>query len=291
MINYALCWHLHRVIYGSLIELKRRLVAQQGIVQCISTRLEPEPKNKKREGKGKVIYACVYSPLKGTGCKRPVQNCSKCSQASRKHSCSVLVDLPVNRLDVCLVSTFNPRICAALCIAEVWVINSMWRQASRPCFWAWPSLTSLTAVFTDFSLYSLSWSDILITQWVKKKDAGVTPQKYHICTATQNSVLLGQYMPGSGIWGTFQLSASTKGEVLLPNILLWQHRQSFSLRRSSVNRKGRGTGSERVALYTCCARFVCRKYSCKLLWGMINERTKSSVDKYWGRQACFCEEL
>lgn len=51
MINYTLCWHLHRVIYGSLIELKRRLVAQQGIVQYVSTRLEPQPKNKKGGGK------------------------------------------------------------------------------------------------------------------------------------------------------------------------------------------------------------------------------------------------
>lgn len=30
MINGALCWHLHRVIYGSLIEVKRRLVATAG---------------------------------------------------------------------------------------------------------------------------------------------------------------------------------------------------------------------------------------------------------------------
>lgn len=100
-------------------------------------------------------------------------------------------------LGVCLVSTFNSSICAALCIAGVWVINPMWRQASHLCSWAWPSLFPNRS-FHDFSLYSLSWSDILITQWVKKKDAGVTPQKYHICTATQNSVLLGQFMPGLG---------------------------------------------------------------------------------------------
>lgn len=30
VINGALCWHLHRVIYGSLIEVKRRLVATAG---------------------------------------------------------------------------------------------------------------------------------------------------------------------------------------------------------------------------------------------------------------------
>lgn len=57
-----------------------------------------------------------------------------------------------------------------------------------------------------------------------------------------------------------------------------QPRQAFSLRRSSVNRKGRGTGSERVALYTCCARVVCRKYSCKSLWGMTTEQNLQQIN-------------
>lgn len=184
----------------------------------------------------------MYSSLKRAGCcKRPVQNSSYCSQSSQKHPCSALLDFPVKSLDVCLV--FPPLIlvsCAALCLAEVWVINPMWRQASCLCFLTCPSLTSQTAVFTAFSLSSLSWSDI--TQLVEKKDA---PWKYHICTATQNSVLLGQYMPFSEThsFGEPSSSASAKGKVLLPNILLWQHRRAFSL-TSSVNRKGRGRGSE-----------------------------------------------
>lgn len=34
MINCTLCWHLHWVIYGSLIELKRRVVGAVGEPDC-----------------------------------------------------------------------------------------------------------------------------------------------------------------------------------------------------------------------------------------------------------------
>lgn len=136
--------------------------------------------------------------------------------------------------------------------------------------------------FPAFSQYSLSWSDVLITQWVKKKDAGVAPQNYHICTATQNSVLLGQCMPSSETHSFGEPSSSLpvlKARSCYQTSYCGQHRLAFSLRRS-VNRKGRGTGSEQVTLYTFCARVVCRKYSCKSLWGMTTERTKSSAHKY-----------
>lgn len=286
MINYALCWHLHRVIYGSLIELKRRLVAQQGIIQYASTRLEPEPKNKKGEEKGKVIHACGYSALQRTGCcKRQSRTAATALSPLR----NILQPSWISQSKGWMFVLFPP-----LTVVSVLLCALLKYGLSIPCKGEPVFLTlTIPSVSPAFSWYSLSWNDILITQWVKKKDAGVAPQKYHICTATRNSVLLWQCIPSSEtlIWGTFQPCASAKGTAWLPNILLWQHRQAFSLRRSSVNRKGRGTGSERVALHTCCARVVCRKYSCKSLWGMIKERTKSSVDKYWDRLACFCEEL
>lgn len=33
-----------------------------------------------------------------------------------------------------------------------------------------------------------------------------------------------------------------------------------------------------MALYTCCARVVCRKYSCKSLWGMIKEQILQRIN-------------
>lgn len=73
---------------------------------------------KKGEKKDKLIYACVYSSLKSTGCcERPVQNCSNCSQASQKHSLSVLLDVPVRSLHVCLV--FSPLILVSVLLCAL----------------------------------------------------------------------------------------------------------------------------------------------------------------------------
>lgn len=129
-------------------------------------------------------------------------------------------------LGVCLVSTFNSSICAALCIAGVWVINPMWRQASHLCSWAWPSLFPNRSFHWFFPVLSfLEWhSDNTVGEkegcWCNTTKV---PHLYSNTKFCSFGEIYARFRT-TLTWGTFQLSASAKGKVLLPNILLWQHR-------------------------------------------------------------------
>lgn len=85
--------------------------------------------------------------------------------------------------------------------------------------------------------------------------------RHNISIPTQNAVLFGQYMSNSEMY-SFREALGTLALCHWYGVDLYTKQplgQTVSLSSSSVNRKGRGAGSVRVAVYTCYAKGVRRK--------------------------------